>query len=153
MEHGVCIHHPEDQHALDGGSMPEYSMHEFLSKVLESFILQWPREEVQLLPNQYGGQPGCGPAHFLIEMNDYISTALEDNRAAVIMTSMDFSKAFNRLNHTTCLDEFRKKGASTDLIEIVACFLRGRKMKVKVGEHFSTARNINVGAPQGSVLG
>ena len=112
----------------------------FLSKVLESFVLDWAREEIKLKHNQYGGELGCGPAHFLIELNDFIASSLEDNRAAVVLMSMDFSKAFNRLHHATCLREFKKKGASTQFMKLVACFLRGHKMTVKVGEARRSSR-------------
>ena len=84
---------------------------------------------------------------------DYVTEALEDHRAAVILTAIDFSKAFNRLEHGHCLEAFAKKGASTDIISLLACFLSGRNMIVKVGETRSKARPVNAGAPQGSVLG
>ena len=125
----------------------------FLSKVLESFVLDWIREEVKLSSKQYGGEPGCGPAHFLLQMNEFIHSSLEDNRAGVVMTSMNFSKAFNRLSHLTCLTELNKKGASTDMMKLVSCFLRGRKMSVRLGGTSSKFRPVNAGAPQGSVLG
>ena len=125
----------------------------FLSKVLESFVLDWAREEVPINSNQYGGQPGCGPAHFLTELNDYVTTSLEDNRAAVVLTSMDFSKAFNRLSHQSCLQEFQKKGASSQVMRLVACFLQNRQMTVRVGQVRSKPRQVTAGAPQGSVLG
>ena len=44
-------------------------------------------------------------------------------------------------------------GASTELVEIVASFLSGRRMTVKVGGAYSDLRSVNAGAPQGSVLG
>ena len=39
--------------------------------------------------------------------------AIEDNRAAVVLSAVDFSKAFNRLQHKACLDTFAKREAST----------------------------------------
>ena len=81
----------------------------FLSKVIESFLLDWIREEVTLNPNQYGREPGCGPAHFLLRMTDFVNSSLEDNRAAVIITSMDFAKAFNCLLYTSPSPRDRQK--------------------------------------------
>lgn len=86
-------------------------------------------------------------------MIDFVNEALEDNRAAMVMTSLDFSKAFNRLNHRVCLSEFAKKGASNGILKIIAGFLTGRTMQVKIGNTRSNRRNVTVGAPQGSVLG
>ena len=63
-------------------------------------------------------------------MTDFVNSSLEDNRAAVIITSMDFSKAFNRLSHVTCLEEMKKKGASTEVMKLVGSFLTGRKSNI-----------------------
>ena len=84
---------------------------------------------------------------------DFITAAMEDNRSAVILKSIDFSKAFNHLEHRHCLEAFARKGASSDIIALLACFLSGRTMRVKVGEARSDPRPVNAGAPQGSVLG
>ena len=84
---------------------------------------------------------------------NYVTGALEDNRAGVILTSVDFSKAFNRLEHAACLRAFEKKGASTAIIQLLSGFLAGRSMTVKVGQSRSAPRPVNAGAPQGSVLG
>ena len=84
---------------------------------------------------------------------DNITKALEDNRSAVVLTSVDFSKAFNRLEHGSCLRAFTKKGASTQVIKLLAGFMCGRMMTVKVGTKRSVPRPVNAGAPQGSVLG
>ena len=111
------------------------------------------RSEVVPKNNQFGGGKGCRPAHMLIETTQYITSSLEDNRAAVIATSMDYSKAFNRLNHSSCLESFKKKGAATKTTNLLASFLKGRTMSVKVGEHFSVPRSVLARALQGSVLG
>ena len=100
------------------------------------------------------GEPGCGPTQFLIKMQDYVAFSLEDNRSAVILTSMDYSKAFNRLRHSSCLSEFVKKGASSQMIAVIAGFLKGRTMSVRIGQVLSVRpKAVHVGAPQGSVLG
>ena len=103
--------------------------------------------------NQYGGEPGCSTGHFAVSLMDYVTSALEDNRAAVILTSVDFSKAFNRLEHGACLNTFKEKGASTQVMQLLASFMAGRSMSVRIGQARSTPRAVNAGAPQGSVLG
>ena len=86
-------------------------------------------------------------------MWDQIATGLEDNRAAVCLTAIDYSKAFNRLRHDKCLEAFARLGASNTTIELLAGFLANRSMLVRVGEALSSPLPINAGAPQGSVLG
>ena len=88
-----------------------------------------------------------------MEVLSDITTALEDNRAGVVISALDFSKAFNRLEHLNCLKSFAKKGASTEIIQLLAAFLSGRSMTVRLEGILSPARPIYAGAPQGSVLG
>ena len=84
---------------------------------------------------------------------DFVTKALEDNRAAVILSAIDFSKAFNRLEHESCLRAFERKGASSQVIGLLASFLAGRNMTIRIGGSKSNLRPVNAGAPQGSVLG
>ena len=126
---------------------------QLFSKAYESFVLDWLLQEVQLRTNQYGGVKGSGSEHFLVELWQQVLENLEDPRAASLLTSIDYSKAFNRLNYAACLRSLKAKGASTESLRIIASFLTDRKMTVKVGNSFSTPRNVDSGAPQGSLLG
>ena len=124
-----------------------------LSKVYESFVLEWSRDEVVPKTNQFGGEKGVSTDHFLIRLIDEITSDLEDRRAATILASIDYSKAFNRLAHGSCLEVFAKRGASNEILRLLSTFMRDRKMTVKVGSDRSQLRPVNAGAPQGSVLG
>ena len=124
-----------------------------MSKLYESFVLEWSREEVLPKSNQYGGEKGASSTQLLIEVISDITGTLEDNRAASVLSAIDFSKVFNRLDHEKCLKTFSNKGASTQILALLTAFLSGRKMTVRVGTESSQLRNVNAGAPQGSVLG
>ena len=124
-----------------------------LSKVYESFLLEWARKFVNPSMNQFGGEKRCGAEHMLIDAWDYVTSSLEDNRSAAILTTLDYSKAFNRLGHAPCLRAFAAKGAPNQILGLLACFLSGRSMVVRVGAESAEPRQINSGAPQGSVLG
>ena len=142
---------PKNSHSSTPGECRNISCTNFLSKLYESFILQRARDEVTPKSKQFGGEPGCGKEHFLVKAMDKITEALEDNRAAVELTSVDFSKAFNRLGHGSCLELFAKKGALTEIIKLLTGFMCGRQMTVKIGKERSALRPVNAGAPQGSV--
>ena len=85
----------------------------FLSKVLESFVLDWAKKQVVPKRNQFGGEKGCATAHYLAEVWNEVALGLEDYRAAVTLTAIDYSKAFNRLEHRACLESFAKKVLQT----------------------------------------
>ena len=78
---------------------------------------------------------------------------LEDYRAATVITSVDYSKAFNRMSYQHCLSSLAKNGASTELLRLVATFLTNRTMTVKVGSVLSSPLPATGGCPQGSILG
>ena len=123
------------------------------SKLLESFVLEELKEHVKLSSAQYGGNKGCGVDHFLIDTWNTILTHLEDGRAAANLVSIDFEKAFNRMDHGFCLAELRRKGATRGSYGMVNAFLYGRTMSVRVGESKSVPRPVPGGSPQGSILG
>ena len=75
-----------------------------LSKVFERIVLRWAKQEVRPKNNQYGGEKGCSTGHFLVDIWDQLTDHLEDQRAATILTAIDYSKAFNRLDHTAVLE-------------------------------------------------
>ena len=101
------------------------------SKVYESYVLQWLLKQVRVKNNQFGGVKGRSADHMLIEMWNRICGDLEDCRAATLITSIDYAKAFNRLSFHECLRAFARKGASTDLLRLLATFLSNRTMSVR----------------------
>ena len=115
------------------------------SKVYESFVLGWLNEQVGMRANQLGGMRGAGTEHYLVEMYQLVLESLEDPRAASVLTSIDYAKAFNRLDFLHCLKSLAAKGASTELISIVSSFLTSRTMAVKVGQVMSKPRNCSGG--------
>ena len=123
------------------------------SKIYESYVLDWLKSEVTLRSNQYGGVRGVGTDHVLVQLWQDILQNLEDYRAATVVTSIDYSKAFNRMSYQHCLAALAKNGATTGVLRLVATFLTGRTMTVKVGSISSVPRGVSGGCPQGSILG
>ena len=123
------------------------------SKVFESFILDKLAQQVGMRKNQMGGMKGAGTEHYLVQLWQNVTESLEDPRAASILTSIDYAKAFNLLYFSHCLRALADKGASSELIAIIGSFLTSRTMAVKVGQSLSNPRVVLGGVPQGSILG
>lgn len=123
------------------------------SKVYERFVLGRLGEKFGMSANQLGGMKGAGTEHYLVELYQLVLESLEDPRAASIITSIDYSKAFNMLDFLHCLRALASKGASSELIGIVSSFLTSRTMSVKVGQAISNPRVVLGGVSQGSILG
>ena len=122
------------------------------SKVFESFVLDGLKLEVKLRPNQYGGVRGLSTDSLLVQLWQRTLENLEDYRAATVITSVDYSKAFNRMSYQHCLAALKKKGASDATIHLISTFLTNRTMTVKVGQTQSVPREVWGGCPQGSIL-
>lgn len=94
------------------------------------------------------GVRGLGTEHFLVDLWQKILEDLDDSRAGTLITSIDYSKAFNRLDFACCLKSLKAKGVSSELLKIIASFLSGRSMKVKVGSTYSNPRTVEGGVPK-----
>ena len=123
------------------------------SKVLEFFVLKKLRQHISLADNQFGGIKGVGIDHFLCETWHEILTGLDDGNSAASLVSIDFSKAFNRMDHHECIEALRGKGVPGEVVSVVQAFLHNRRMAVHVNGKKSKIMAAPGGAPQGSVLG
>ena len=123
------------------------------SKVFETFVLDRLKSEVKLRRNQYGGVKGMGTESVLVQFWQEVLENSEDYRAGTIVTSIDYSKAFNRMSYQHCLSALAKKGATEASIKLVATFLTNRYMTIKVEGVRSSPREVWGGCPQGSILG
>ena len=132
------------------------SLTAFLSKVMEKFVMTWLLFYVgdQLDPRQYGGLKNNSVAHYLIEMINFILYNQDFSESvAVLVCTIDFSKAFNRVNHNILITKLSDMGVPGWLLNLVMGFLSDRKMKVRYKGNITGERRIPGGGPQGSLLG
>ena len=66
---------------------------------------------------------------------------------------IDYSKAFNTLDHTILLHKLRDIGLSKPVLEWCRCYLTGRKKCVKNGSNVSDETEARYAVPQSSILG
>ena len=125
----------------------------FLSKILETFVLESISSEIDMSDLQYGGVKGCGTDNFLIEVWNNVLEAVEENGKAVALMSVDFSKAFNRLDHNKCIEKLYEKNGSNQTLGMIAAFLNEREMLVRDGLCLSKRHPVMGGSPQGTKLG
>ena len=102
---------PKKTHPESADDLRNISCTQLLSKTYESFVLEWLNSQVAVWSNQFGGAKGSRTEHYLIELCQKVLENLEDPRAGVLLTSIDYSKAFNRLDFASCLIALRDKGA------------------------------------------
>lgn len=138
------------------GDLRPISILPVLSKILEYIIKHQIVEHVEnndVLPcTQSGFRKGHSCATALLNVTDYILRAT-DSGLSTVLVLLDYSKAFDTLNHKTLLLILKYVGFSTEAVNFIANYLKERKQKVVLNGSFSDSINIFQGVPQGSVLG
>ena len=132
------------------------SLTTFFSKVLEQFIVMWLLDVIgeKLDFRQYGGTKGNSVAHYLIELINFILFN-QDSREprAVLACLVDFSKAFNRQDHSILVTKLSNMGVPGWLLRLVVAFLKERTMVVRYKGKISGVKQLPGGGPQGTLLG
>ena len=65
----------------------------------------------------------------------------------------DLSKAFDCIPHDLFIAKLEAYGFQIDALKLIYDYLSNRKQRVKINETFSSWKDIEFGAPQGSILG
>ena len=127
-----------------------------MSKVFECLLAKRPNnfaEKKNLFPNlQFGFRKGLGTCDALLTITNFVQKAL-DSGCEVSMVGLEFSAAFNRVNHKALVFRFRQLGVGGPFLSILTEFLSNRLQKVVVDGRFNEYRNVISGIPQRSVLG
>jgi Reverse transcriptase (RNA-dependent DNA polymerase) len=71
----------------------------------------------------------------------------------VIAVFLDFKRAFETIDRDSLIDKLKKYGFSDDSLKLLKSFLTDRKQYVHVNGKKSNSVDVNIGVPQGSVLG
>ena len=66
---------------------------------------------------------------------------------------LDFSKAFDLINHNILLEKLQAFGISAPILRWMAAFLLDRTQRVKIGNNYSHTGHPNGGVPQGTICG
>ena len=126
-----------------------------ISKVLEGFVFNWIARIVMphIDPYQFGSVKRSSTTHALVHLLHNWLSALEEPNTFIRTCMIDFSKAFDRIDHNILIDKLRLLNVPPVLLNWCASFLRQRQQRVKLQNCTSNWRTINAGVPQGTKLG
>ena len=101
---------------------------------------------------QFGFRKGHSTSQAIAEIADNLRNAIDDNLYSCGVF-LDFSKAFDTVNHTILLKKMERYGIRGIPLELFASYLTNRQQYVQMGNTVSSQQTITCGIPQGSSLG
>lgn len=147
---------PKISNPTDYGHLRCISILPTLSKILEKIMENQIRiflNQFNILPlHQSGFRANHSCESALAHVTDDILRAADENKVSTLI-SLDFSKAFDMLNHEILYSILHYVGFSDDARTFLKSFLSDRTQQVVYNRHFSDPLHISVGVPQGSILG
>ena len=91
--------------------------------------------------NQFGGMGGASTTDVLVEMIQRWSEATDKLDHYIRVALLDFSQAFDLINHNTLLVKLKQYDLPPHIRRWIATFLLDRTQQVKIGNNFSPPGN------------
>ena len=144
------VHPPRDIHT----DLRPISLTPTLAKIFESFVGSWILDSTQnkLGNDQFGALKGRSTTHALVSMTHQWSCALDKGQSARVLF-VDYTKAFDHVDHTILLSKLLDLGTPKCLTKWVYSFLKDRRQRVKIDNTYSEWTTLIGGMPQGTWLG
>lgn len=123
-----------------------------LEKIMYNRIEIFSRKHKLLCSSQYGFLKGKSTETALLAQKEIILKAFE-NKNTCVGVFIDFSKAFDRINHQTLLEKLELYGIRGLPLQLLNSYLEHRNQCVTIENYVSSFQKITTGVPQGSILG
>ena len=101
---------------------------------------------------QFGFRQKHSTSHALLTFIEKVTQAI-DKHSHMLGIFLDFSKAFDTINHKILLKKLYHYGIRGKALEWFRSYLSNRQQYVSVNDAKSHTQNIECGVPQGSILG
>ena len=122
------------------------------AKVFESIVVKRVDDSLlsEIDDKQFGGITGTSTTDALVEMANMWYEATDKLDVFVRVILLDFSKAFDLINHRILIEKLHSFGIPSHILRWVASFLMDRTQKVKVQNYLSSSGTPSGGVPQGT---
>ena len=101
--------------------------------------------------NQFGFRKKKSTEDAILDLTNKIYQSL-NNKEYSIGVFIDYSKAFDTIDHQILLKKLEKYGVRGIPLQLFRSYLSNRKHKTKIQDNLSSSKSINIGLPQGSIL-
>ena len=127
-----------------------------LSKIFEKLmyvrLIQFLKTNNILCRTQFGFQQNSSTGDAMLEFLDYVYNSLNEGKI-IMPIYLDFSKAFDTVDHDILLSKLDHYGIRGIALGWFKSYLSDRKQYVAINDKMSSTRSVNMGVPQGSILG
>ena len=150
---------PKTPNPSSPSSLRPISLPPFLSKLLEYICFRQLTQfftSNSCIPNfQSGFRKRYSTTTSLLHMSDSVLRSYDEGLLSLIV-ALDFSKAFDTVNHALLLSKLQYYGLSPSALSLLRSFLTARFQQVLIRRPLpilSSPRSVPSGVPQGSILG
>ena len=123
-----------------------------LEKIVNKQLLNYCESNAIINNFQYGFRKHKSTTKAVNQLINNCFSAL-DKKMSVLGIFLDFSKAFDTIDHEILLEKLRKYGIRNTESRWFENYLSERIQRVKLGNTLSNEKTVTCGVPQGSVLG
>lgn len=123
-----------------------------IEKLLHKRIVSFLTKHHIMTPFQFGFTKQRSTETALLMQKEIILDAFE-KEIYTLGIFVDFSKAFDRINHITLIKKLEHYGFRGNFISVIKTYLKYRQQKVDINGYASSFKKLSHGVPQGSILG
>ena len=103
---------------------------------------------------QFGFRQNSSTVCALIKLHDHITTCFDSAAVAGVQVfALDYSKAFDRLDHNVIIRKLVNCNFPLSFIKLMYSYLSNRSQRVRINNFISYSVSVTSGVPQGSILG
>ena len=130
--------------------LPTFS--KIFEKCISTRLMNFLQRSNIITTQQFGFLKGKSTIDAFISLTEYIYTCL-NSKEHCIGIFIDLKKAFDTVNHAILLSKLNQYGVRGLPLQWLASYLRDRRQCVTINGYCSSEKTLNVGVPQGSILG
>ena len=123
-----------------------------MDRYIEKKIMKYLQKYRLIDSHQFGYQKNKGTITLLEQFTDNINTGL-DKGLHTLCIFVDFSKAFDSINHSILIDCLEHVGIRGHIKDWIKSYISDRTYTVRIDDYESDQHILKRGVPQGSILG
>lgn len=121
-------------------------------RVIHNRISNFIFESNIISENQFGFIKNRGTSNALNFLSDFLYSNLDKSKPTIV-AFIDLAKAFDTVDHSILLDKLSYMGIRGNVLELIKSYLTDRFQMVRIGNTNSSYKLIDIGVPQGTILG